>query len=326
MWKPTVSSALCVGSVLLMLVATEHSGAADQQVISVGTGGVTGVYYPTGGAICRLVNQGRKDHGIRCSVESTAGSIFNINAIRERELEFGVVQSDAQFYAYTGTSEFADQPPFDKLRAVFSLYPEPFTVVARTSSGIGSFADLAGKRVNIGNPGSGQRGTMEVVMGALGWDKSTFALASELKSANQSRALCKNKFDALIFSVGHPNGSIKEATTSCECVLVPVAGFEIDTLVKDKVYYQYATIPGGMYRGTDEDVVTFGVGATLVTSADVPEDIVYVVVKALFENILEFKSLHPAFQDLEAEEMVRGWLSAPLHDGAIKFYKERGWM
>lgn len=327
MRKPTVPFlALWVGAIVLSVGATSPSAAANQQVISIGTGGVTGVYYPTGGAICRLVNQDRKDHGIRCSVESTAGSVFNINAIRERELEFGVVQSDAQFYAYTGTSEFAQQPPFDKLRSVFSLYPEPFTVVARTNSGIESFTDLAGKRVNIGNPGSGQRGTMEVVMGALGWDKSIFALASELKSAEQSRALCKNKFDALIFSVGHPNGSIKEATTSCDCVLVPVTGDEIDSLVKDKIYYQYVTIPGGMYRGTDEDVETFGVGATFVTSADVPEEIVYVVVKALFENFVEFKSLHPAFQNLQPEDMVRGWLSAPLHDGAVKYYKERGWM
>ncbi len=313
MGKPTVPFlALCFGATVLIVGATELNAAANQKVISIGTGGVTGVYYPTG--------------GIRCSVESTAGSVFNINAVRERELEFGVVQSDAQFYAYTGTSEFAEQPRFDKLRAVFSLYPEPFTVVARAGSGIGSFSDLAGKRVNIGNPGSGQRGTMEVVMGALGWDKSIFALASELKSADQSRALCKNKLDALILSVGHPNGSIKEATTSCDCVLVPVTGPEIDTLVKDKIYYQYATIPGGMYRGTDEDVATFGVGATLVTLADVPEETVYVVVKALFENFVEFKSLHPAFQGLEPEDMVKGWLSAPLHDGAVKYYTEQGWM
>jgi TRAP transporter TAXI family solute receptor len=199
-------------------------------------------------------------------------------------------------------------------------------VVARADSGIGSFADLEGKRVNIGNPGSGQRGTMEVVMGTLGWDKDSFALASELKSAEQSQALCDNKIDAMIFTVGHPSGSIKEATTSCDSVLVPVTGAEIDKLVADNDYYRHATIPGGMYRGTDGDTQTFGVGATFVTSADVPNEVVYTVVKAVFENFDQFKKLHPAFANLEPDEMIKDGLSAPLHDGAAQYYKEKGWM
>ena len=310
----------------MIAAAAGPTAAAEQQFISIGTGGVTGVYYPTGGAICRLVNKGRKEHGIRCSVESTGGSVYNVNTIREGELDFGVAQSDVQYNAYNGTSQFADQGPFEKLRAVFSVHPEPFTVVARADSGIKTFADLAGKRVNIGNPGSGQRETMEVVMNALGWDKSTFALASELKSAEQSQALCDNKIDAMVFTVGHPSGSIKEATTSCDSIIVPVTGPEIDKLVEDNAYYRKATIPGGMYRGTDEDVETFGVGATFVTSADVPDDVVYVVVKAVFDDFDQFKKLHPAFANLKPEEMIKDGLSAPLHDGAVKYYKEQGWM
>ena len=175
--------ALGVAAGLMLAGATGPTAAAEQQFVSIGTGGVTGVYYPTGGAICRLVNKGRKEHGVRCSVESTGGSVYNLNTIRQGELDFGVAQSDWQYHAYNGTSKFEDQGAYENLRAVFSVHPEPFTVVARADSGISSFADLEGKRVNIGNPGSGQRGTMEVVMGALGWDKSTFALASELKSA-----------------------------------------------------------------------------------------------------------------------------------------------
>jgi TRAP transporter TAXI family solute receptor len=216
MRKLTVPAlALGVAAGFMLASATGPTSAAEQQFVSIGTGGVTGVYYPTGGAICRLVNKGRKEHGVRCSVESTGGSVYNINTIRQGELDFGVAQSDWQFHAYNGTSKFEEQGPFENLRAVFSVHPEPFTVVARADSGIGSFADLEGKRVNIGNPGSGQRGTMEVVMGTLGWDKDSFALASELKSAEQSQALCDNKIDAMIFTVGHPSGSIKEATTSC---------------------------------------------------------------------------------------------------------------
>ncbi|PLX98998.1 MAG: C4-dicarboxylate ABC transporter substrate-binding protein [Desulfuromonas sp.] len=299
---------------------------AENQFVTIGTGGVTGVYYPTGGAICRLVNKTRKEHGIRCSVESTGGSVYNLNTIAAGELDMGVAQSDWQYHAYNGTSKFAEQGANKDLRAVFSVHPEPFTVVARADAGIKNFQDLKGKRVNVGNPGSGQRGTMEVLMGALGWTMDDFKLVSELKSAEQSAALCDNKIDAMVFTVGHPSGSIKEATTSCDSVLVNVAGPEVDKLVADNAYYRTATIPGGMYRGTDEDTKTFGVGATFVTSAKVPEDVIYNVVKAVFENFDDFKKLHPAFANLKKEEMIKDGLSAPLHDGAAKYYKEAGLM
>ncbi|TCM86175.1 TAXI family TRAP transporter solute-binding subunit [Rhodovulum steppense] len=300
--------------------------AADE-FITIGTGGVTGVYYPAGGAICRLVNKDRRDHGIRCSVESTGGSVYNLKTLRAGELEFGVVQSDWQFHAYNGSSEnFEADGPFEGLRAVFALHPEPFTVVARADAGIANFEDLKGKRVNVGNPGSGQRGTMEVVMEALGWTSADFALAAELRPAEQSQALCDNQIDAMVYTVGHPSGSIQEATTACDSVLVNVAGEVIETLIEERPYYRHATIPGGMYRGTDADVETFGVGATFVTSADVSEEAVYVLVKAVFENFEEFTSLHPAFADLKPEEMIADGLSAPLHDGAARYYREKGWI
>ena len=299
---------------------------AQDTFITIGTGGVTGVYYPTGGAICRLVNKGRKEHGIRCSVESTGGSIYNVNTIRAGELDMGVVQSDWQYHALNGTSKFEEQGPFEDLRAVFSVHPEPFTVVARADAGIGSFADLKGKRVNVGNPGSGQRGTMEVLMGAKGWSMDDFSLASELKSAEQAQALADNKIDAIVFTVGHPSGSIQEATTTVDSTLVSVTGAEVDALVGDNAYYSKATIPGGMYRGSDNDTETFGVRATFVSSASVSEDVVYQVVKAVFENFDDFKKLHPAFANLQKEEMVSASLSAPLHPGAEKYYKEAGLM
>ncbi|MCP5372587.1 MAG: TAXI family TRAP transporter solute-binding subunit [Hyphomicrobiales bacterium] len=302
------------------------TSATAAEFITIGTGGVTGVYYPTGGAICRLVNKGRKEHGVRCSVESTGGSVYNLNTIRAGELDMGVAQSDWQYHAYHGTSKFAEAGPDKELRAVFSVHPEPFTVVARADAGIKDFMDLKGKRVNVGNPGSGQRGTMEVLMQALGWTMDDFALASELKSSEQSKALCDNKIDAMVFTVGHPSGSIKEATTSCDSVLVSVTGPAVDKLVADNAYYRYATIPGGMYRGTPDDVKTFGVGATFVSSTRTPADVVYTVVKAVFENFDQFQKLHPAFANLKKEEMIKDGLSAPLHDGAIKYYKEAGLM
>lgn len=296
------------------------------EFITIGTGGVTGVYYPTGGAICRLVNKGRKEHGVRCSVESTGGSVYNINTIREGELEFGVAQSDWQYHAYNGTSKFEDKGAFTDLRAVFSVHPEPFTVVARADSGIKTFADLKGKRVNIANPGSGARGTMEVVMDALGWTTADFALATELKAAEQSAALCDNQIDAMVYTVGHPSGSIQEATTACDSVLVTVDGPVIDGLIKDNSFYRTATVPGGMYRGNADDTTTFGVGATFVTSAGVKDDTVYTLVKSVFENFDAFKKLHPAFANLQPQEMATAGLSAPLHPGAAKYYREKGWI
>jgi TRAP transporter TAXI family solute receptor len=300
--------------------------ALATQYVTIGTGGVTGVYYPTGGAICRLVNKDRKTHGIRCSVESTGGSVYNLNTIAAGELDMGVAQSDWQYHAYNGTSTFKEQGPNKDLRAVFSVHPEPFTVVARADSGVKNFQDLKGKRVNIGNPGSGQRGTMEIAMAAMGWTNADFKLASELKSAEQSQALCDNKVDAIIFTVGHPNGSISEATTSCDSVMVNVTGPAFDKLIADNDYYRSAIIPGGMYRGTDTDTKTFGVGATFVSSAKVSDEVIYQVVKAVFENFEEFKKLHPAFANLKPEEMIKDGLSAPLHNGAIKYYKEAGMM
>ena len=313
-------------AVAASFVPVSQAEAAENQFVTIGTGGVTGVYYPTGGAICRLVNKTRKTHGIRCSVESTGGSVYNLNTIRAGELDMGVAQSDWQYHAYHGTSKFKDQGANKDLRAVFSVHPEPFTVVARADSGIKNFMDLKGKRVNIGNPGSGQRGTMEIAMAAVGMTKADFKLASELKSSEQSKALCDNKIDAMVFTVGHPSGSIKEASTSCDSVLVTVDGPAIDKLVADNDYYRTATVPGGMYRGTDADTKTFGVGATFVSSTNVPEEVIYNVVKAVFENFDDFKKLHPAFANLKPAEMIKDGLSAPLHKGAAKYYKEAGMM
>ncbi|MBE8232560.1 MAG: TAXI family TRAP transporter solute-binding subunit [Endozoicomonadaceae bacterium] len=318
---------ILIGSLICSSLTVSYAEKEGSQAfISIGTGGVTGVYYPAGGSICRVFNKLSKEEklNIRCSAESTGGSIYNINSIRSGQLDFGVAQSDWQYHAFNGTSKFKDQGKFDDLRAVFSLHPEPFTVVARKDSGIKTFNDLKGKRVNIGNPGSGQRGTMEVVMNTTGMTTDDFKATSELKSAEQSKALCDNKVDAIVFTVGHPNGSIKEATTTCDSVLVEVNGAEIEKLIADNDYYRSTVIPAGMYKGSDQDVSTFGVGATLVVSAKVSETAVYTLVKAVFENFDAFRKLHPAFNHLKKEQMIKDGLSAPLHSGAIKYYKEVG--
>jgi TRAP transporter TAXI family solute receptor len=300
--------------------------AAQQKFMTVGTGGVTGVYYAAGGAICRLVNKDRAKHGIRCSVESTGGSVFNINTIKAGELDLGFAQSDVQFNAAKGLSQFKDGGAHADLRAVFSVHPEPFTVLARKEANIKSFADFKGKRFNVGNPGSGTRASMEELLAGMGWKLTDFALASELKADEHGPALCDGKIDGFFYGVGHPSANIQDPTTSCGAKLVSLTGPAVDKLVADKPYYAKATIPGGLYPNNAETTTTYGVLATVVASSKAPAESVYQVVKAVFDNFEEFKKLHPALANLKPENMVKDGLSAPLHDGAAKFYKEKGWI
>ena len=308
------------------LMAGSFAGAqAAQKFVSIGTGGVTGLYYPTGGAICRLVNKGRKKHGIRCSAESTGGSIYNINTLRAGELEFGVAQSGWQYHAYHGTSKFKDQGAFKDLRGVFSVHAEPVTIITSDKSGIKNITDLKGMRVNIGNPGSGTRGTWEVMEEAMGWKRSDLKLAAGMKLAETDAAVCDYKLDAYFWLVGNPSALTQESLATCAAHLVNATGPAIDKLVADNLYYRKATIPAGMYNNKS-DIQTFGVGATFVTSAKAPDDVVYVLVKAVFDNFDQFKKLHPAFRHLDPKEMITDSLSAPLHAGAAKYYKEKGWL
>jgi hypothetical protein len=317
-----LSAALAAAGLLAAMPAAQ----AQQKFVTIGTGGVTGVYYPAGGAICRLVNKDRAKHGIRCSVESTGGSVFNINTIRAGELDLGVAQSDVQFNAAKGTSNFQKDGAFRELRAVFALHPEPVTVMGRKELNAKSFSDFKGKRFNVGNPGSGTRATAEELLAAMGWKLSDFSLASELKADEHGPALCDGKIDGFLYLVGHPSANIQDPSTVCGAKLVNVTGPAVDKLVKAHAYYAHATIPGGMYPGNDQDTKTYGVLATVVSSSKVPAATVYAVTKAVFDNFDEFKKLHPAFAQLKPENMVKDGLSAPLHDGAVKYYKEKGWI
>ena len=307
------------------LLATMAPAQAQQKYVTIGTGGVTGVYYAAGGAICRLVNKDRKQHNIRCSVESTGGSVFNVNTIKAGELDMGVSQSDVQYNAAKGMAQFKGGA-YGDLRAVFSLHPEPFTVLSRKEANIRSFADLKGKKFNVGNPGSGTRASMEELLVAMGWKMGDFALASELKADEHGPALCDGKIDGFFYGVGHPSANIQDPTTTCGAKLVSVTGPAVDKLVKEKPYYAYASIPGGLYPNNPTETRTYGVLATLVSSAKVPAETVYAVVKATFDNFEEFKKLHPALAHLKPENMIKDGLSAPLHDGAVKYYKEKGWL
>ena len=316
-----LAAAVAVGSALWSAPA-----AAQQKFITIGTGGVTGVYYAAGGAICRLVNKDRAKHGIRCSVESTGGSVFNVNTIKAGELDLGFTQSDVQYNALKGLGQFKDAGAWGDQRAVFSVHPEPFTVVARKEANVKNFADFKGKRFNVGNPGSGTRASLEELLVAMNWKLSDFSLASELKADEHGPAVCDGKIDGFFYGVGHPSANIQDPTTSCGAKLVSVTGPAVDKLIADKPYYAKAVIPGGLYPNNPDPTTTYGVLATVVSSAKTPPDTVYQVVKAVFDNFEEFKKLHPALGHLKPENMVRDGLSAPLHEGAARYYKEKGWI
>ena len=311
----------------LAVLAQLIVGCASQEprTVTIGTGTIMGVYYPTGGAICRLVNKNQTAHGIRCAVESTSGSFSNINAIREGRLQFGMAQSDFQYQASKGTSAFQRAGAYPELRAVFSVHAEPFTVVVRKEANISTFEDLKGKRLTAGASGSMVRLAMEDLLQAMNWKASDFSLAPELRSEQYAAALCDNRIDGFFYASGHPSALIQSAT-GCGGKLVSLTGPAVDKLLAERPYYARANITGGLYDNNPQVTRTYGSMATVVSSAKVPADVVYQVVKAIFENFSEFKSLHPAFANLDPRNMIKDGLSAPLHDGAVKYYKEKEWM
>lgn len=313
-------------SLFLVLLAISYStiASASTKYVTIGTGAITGVYYPAGGAICRLLNRGHKDHGIRCSVESTGGSVSNLNAIHNRVIDLGVVQSDWQYHAYKGSGFFADQKPFTDLRSVFSLYTETFTIAVKSNSGIDKLDDIRGKKVNFGPQGSGMYATMEVLMAIKGWDKGDFATVTYLQPSEQPRALCSGKIDVMIYAAGNPNGVLQDVTQSCKVKLLSIDKRTIDKLIKSNEFYVAAKIPGGMYAGNPDNINTFGVKASLITSKSLDSNIVYYITKAVFDNFDNFKTLHPVFATLEKQDMVGKGNSAPIHPGALKYFKQEG--
>ena len=295
--------------------------------VTIGTGGITGVYYPTGGAIAKMVNKKRKEYGIRATVESTGGSVFNVNAVMAGDLEFGVVQSDRQYQAMKGIANWEDKGPQKDLRAVFSIHPETVDLIAAVDSNINSLADLKGKRVNIGNIGSGYRKNAIDALMANGLDYEKDFHAESLKAAESPGLIQDGRLDAAFYTVGHPSGYYKEATSGKRKLkFVPITNVE-SLLDKYPYYAKAVTAVTKFYpaAANDKDVETFGVKATFVTSAKVPDNVVYAIVKEVFENFEDFKKLHPAYSGLTKKNMLEG-LSAPLHPGAVKYYKEAGLM
>jgi uncharacterized protein len=306
-----------------LLAAAPQVGHCQEQathVVPLATGSPAGVYFPVGVALCRLVNEHRREHGIRCAAEPSKGSVDNIDRLGNGDVDLAIVQSDIQADAYEGRSG----RPFDSLRAVMSLYPEPLTIVTRADADIPDLARLQGKRISVGPAGSGQRALWDVVMTAEGWTQDDFAATLELPATDQARALCDNQIDSFVTAIGHPALTVQEATLSCDARLVPLSDDVIDRITEGKPYYFRTTIPANLYRGNSGQIASFGVGATVVTRADVADDVVYSFVHAALENLERLRGLNPVLSSLDAAYMASEGLTAPLHPGARRAFIESG--
>jgi len=296
----------------------------DQETVTIATGRVGGLYHPVGGAICKLAHENLDEHGVSCTVEISGGSVPNIRDLRKGNVDLALVQSDLQQDAFAGTGPFEHMGPFENLRSMFALYVEHFTVVARDDKDIDTFEDLKGKRVYLGGTASSRRDAMDVLMEAHGWTGEEVTGVSEFEGANLAEALCDGEFDAFVYTIGHPNPTVREATALCDAKLVKVSGPIIEKLNRENPFYVGSVIPGGTYKGIPRDVPTLGVVATLVTTAKVPPDVIYQITKAYFENLGLLQALSPLFLSLTKEQMVETGLAAPIHQGSLKYFSEVG--
>lgn len=311
-------------SAIYISLFSSFSCYAGEKPLTIGTAEKLGVYYPTGGAVCRLLKRGIKEHGIDCEVKLTSGSTYNLKSIAKGRLDLAIAQSDSIYYAKKGKNEFVGYGKNDNLRSIFSLHTEAFTVLVRSDSDINSIRNLKGKNIGIGDDGSGMKNTAWQVIKAEGWNKDSFADIIEAKPSELGKELCSGNVDAILFTTGHPNASTQKINNLCPNRMISVEGKEIDKLLADNPYYDKFIIPAGLYKGSKEAVNTFGLKATLVTSEDISDEYVYQIVKAVFDNLDDFKTLHPVFATLDKNQMVSQGLVVPLHNGAIKYYKEVG--
>lgn len=314
--------------ILSGMAAISHASSlpGPATVVSIGAGGVGGVYYAVGGAMCRMLSRAVLQTPYICKVDATGGSVFNLNALKTGELDFAMVQSDIGHHAYTGEAQFAAVGPYEPLRDVFSLHPESVTVVARKELEANDFQDLQGKRVNIGHPGSVARASVDQLLGAMGTDYQFFSRVTELRADELTEALCSGRIDAFVVSVGHPSAVVQDPAALCGAQLLPLTGAAVETLTQQFPYYAKVDIPGGIYTNNAANVPTYGVLSTVVTRADVDEQRVYDLVKAIFSNLDNFKRLHPSLDHLDKQRMTKDGLTMPLHPGALRYFREQGWV
>lgn len=310
------------GFALLSLTEDRPVQSTADRFLVIATGGETGVYYPVGQEICKRLNADRVDHGLRCSARATAGSYYNIEALRRGEAEYAIVQSDWQHYAVRGAGGPQPLAAFPSLRAIMALHPEVLTVVVRQDAKIRTLSDLEGKRVNLGLPGSGQRESIRLVFESMGQEIERLVIPMQFPPESQAEALCEGSADALVYLAGQPNASIGEALARCETMMLPIAGELIDRFTRQNPYYAAITIPANTYPGQTRSVRSVGLRATLVTTTRESDEAVYRMASAILGDFDGFKSAHRALAGVEREDVLSAGLTAPLHRGVERYMRE----
>ncbi len=287
-----------------------------------GTGSVHGVYYPIGGVICRLVNRRQALHRIRCSVESTSGSVANLRDLRAAKFDLVVTQSDWQHHAYHGTSTFKDDGPNESLRAVFALEPDPLALMVRKDSEIQQFDELQNRIVSFGYSRSLQHRSMNDYLEVKGLDDDDFKEVRRMSDIRQVTELCAGNLEAILLLASSLTDNLKNMTEGCEFRMIPLEGPEVATSIEKHPYYRTGVIPRGMYLDSEEDINSFGLGAVFVATESTSPKAIYNVVKEIVENFKDFQSLHPSLQTMDKKDLPYAGITTPLHTGAVRYYKE----
>lgn len=315
---------LVVCQVVLLALLVASCSKEEIPSYSIGTGSVTGSYRSAGVAIARFVNKNRAINGFQLEDKMSSGSVSNINAIATGEAQFGIAQADDQYQAVKGLGEWSNKGPQEDLRSVFSMYTESVTLVAGGDSGIRSINDLKGKIVDIGSSGSGtRRNAIDALRAAeIDWEKDIQTREENLD--DRLAKFMRGELDAFFFTAGHPNKEIKFATISVRGArIIPLVN--IDSLTSAHPYLLRTLIPSSLYpmAHNEVDIETIGVNATLLTSKKVSEDVVYTVTKSVFENLESLTDFNAELSALLDDKFLEG-LTAPIHPGALKYYREIG--
>ncbi|WP_019584805.1 TAXI family TRAP transporter solute-binding subunit [Deinococcus apachensis] len=308
---------------VLLLGTAAIALAQGTTFLTIGSGSTTGVYFPVATGMAKMINDAGA--GVRANARSTGGSVFNVNALATGELDAAIAQNDIVYYAYKGTGLQAFQGKANgKLRTMAVLYPEVLHVVARRDAGINSIADLKGKRVVIGDLGSGTEQTARQVLEAYGLGLDDLGQALRVSPAQGISLMQDKRADALFYTVGVGASAISQIAQTVDVKMVPVSGNQASSLIKKYPFYVRYNIPAGSYKGVGATVPSVAVQATLVTTTGVSEDAVYKAMKAAFGNETELKAIHPSLaSNFSYAKAVKG-LPAPLHPGAVKFFREKG--
>ena len=299
---------------------------AKDKFVALGTGSPSGTYAPVGSGICDMVNEGRATTGVRCIAYNTGGSVYNIQAITSGELEMGITRSDLAYQSYEGIDSFKAIGPNKDIRAITTLYAMPIAVIVKRDSDIKEFKDLLGKRINIGNKGSGKRPVAELILSEMGWQKGEFSAVLEMTTKQMGKAFCDGNVDILIEGLGNPSKFYEQMIGECGGKFLDVPKAVVDKIRRNFPYFAALDIPGGIYSDTPNPVGTFGFKATLVTKASLSADTAYDVTAAVFDAFEKFQEKHPSLKLADPISMVNNGIFIPLHPGAERYLRERGYL